>query len=93
MPNFDTRNVSSMSNMFFECKNLKRIDLIDTSNVKNMSFAFYGCNKVSAGALALYQQASTQANPPDSHYYTFMGCGVSSQTGSAELAQIPDDWK
>jgi len=43
----------------------------------------------------LYQQVSTQANPPSksNHTRTFMKCGSDTQTGSAELAQIPSDWK
>lgn len=31
--------------------------------------------------------------PPTSHIYTFRNCGINTQTGSAELAQIPNDWK
>ena len=36
--------------------------------------------------------ANTQGTIP-SHSYTFAHCGRDTQTGSAELAQIPSDWK
>jgi len=48
---------------------------------------------VESGALALYQQASTQATPPAYHHYTFYRCGRDTTTGAAELAQIPSSWK
>ena len=58
-----------------------------------MYYTFYNCYSVQSGALALYQQASTQATPPTDHRNTFTDCGINTQTGSAELAQIPNDWK
>jgi hypothetical protein len=53
-------------------------------------FAF--CHNVETGALSLYQQMSTQTNPPNNHEGTFVECGSNTQTGSAELAQIPTSW-
>ena len=58
-----------------------------------MTTTFLYCFKVTGGALALYQQASTQANPPLKHDYCFENCGRDTQTGAAELAQIPNEWK
>ena len=79
--------------MFSNCNALKRIPLFDTSSVTNMQIMFTGCVNVESGALALYQQASTQTNPPASHNMTFYNCGSNTVTGAAELAQIPNDWK
>jgi hypothetical protein len=53
---------------------------------------FYNCHNVQSGALALYQQASTQATPPSAHTYCFNDCGDRTESGRAELAQIPTDW-
>jgi hypothetical protein len=53
---------------------------------------FRDCLNVQSGALALYQQASTQTTPPSDHSYTFTNCGKNTQTGAAELAQIPSSW-
>lgn len=92
IPLYDTSNVTDMSNMCLECSSLSSIPLFNTTKVTSIDAAFDGCVSVQSGALALYQQASTQANVP-SHQYTFAGCGINTVQGAAELAQIPSDWK
>lgn len=95
VPLFDTSSVTNMTRMLFGCSLLTSIPLFNTSKVTNITQAFSGCVNVQSGALALYQQVSTQANPPSSgnHYQTFKDCGSNTTTGSAELAQIPSSWK
>ena len=93
VPLFDTSNATSMFAMFNGCTSLTNIPLFDTSKVSTMRNMFQNCYNVQSGALALYQQASSQANPPSNHSGTFRQCGRDTQTGSAELAQIPSDWK
>ena len=93
IPLFDTSNVSNMSLMFSDCTSLNSVPLLDTSNAKKVASMFEGCINVQSGALALYQQASSQTNPPSNHYRTFRNCGSNTTTGAAELAQIPSDWK
>lgn len=93
VPLFDTSSVTNMSTMFYYCPSLTSIPLFDTSNVVYFDYAFYVCLMVESGALALYQQASTQANPPTNHTKTFTSCGRDTVTGAAELAQIPSDWR
>ena len=90
---FNTSNVTNMRAAFFRCPNLKYVPLLDTTKATDMTYMFEDCKKVESGALALYQQASSQANPPSSHYETFYQCGSSTVTGRAELAQIDSDWK
>lgn len=90
---FDTSNVQTMLGMFDSCTALTAVPLFNTYSVTQMSYMFDGCYNVETGALALYRRASTQANPPTSHTKTFHGCGVNTTTGTAELAQIPEDWK
>ena len=63
-----------MTDMFAGCSSLIAIPLFNTSNVTNMEGAFFDCRNVQSGALALYQQASSQANPPTDHSYTFYDC-------------------
>ena len=92
VPLFNTSNATNMSLMLSNCTSLTTVPLFNTSNVTDMSFMLHNCTKVESGALALYQQASSQATIP-SHSYTFAHCGVDTETGSAELAQIPSDWK
>lgn len=93
VPLFDTSNVIVIGNMFAYCTLLKSVPLFDTSKVTNMHSMLHNCINVESGALALYQQASTQTNPPSGHSETFRECGTDTVTGAAELAQIPDDWK
>lgn len=90
---YDTSNVTIMTYMFNGDNKLRNVPLFDTSKVTNIEGAFVDCHKVETGALALYQQASTQTNPPSNHYETFRNCGSSTVTGAAELSQIPDNWK
>ena len=93
VPLFDTSNVTNMTFVFQNCTSLTSIPLFDTSKAINTFWMFENCYNVQSGALALYQQASTQANPPLYHMGMFGDCGINTQTGSAELAQIPSDWK
>lgn len=90
---FDTSRVTNMDSMFYNCSSLTSIPLFNTSSVTNMNNAFYACIMVESGALALYQQASSQAIPPTNHTSTFSYCGIETQTGLEELQQIPSDWK
>jgi surface protein len=90
---FDTSNVTDMAAMFSSCFSLASVPLFNTSNVTNMDGMLFNCFKVKNGALALYQQASTQTTPPSNHSRTFLNCGRDTTTGAAELAQIPSDWK
>ena len=93
VPLFNTSMVTDIDSMFLNCISLTSVPLFNTSSVRFMYTMFLNCKKVQSGALALYQQASTQANPPSSHTRAFKNCGSETTTGAAELAQIPDDWK
>ena len=89
----NTTGITAMDDMFWGCSSLTSIPLFDTSSVTNMSYMFDYCTNVQSGALALYQQASSQTTPPSNHSYCFYSCGSNTTTGAAELAQIPSGWK
>ena len=93
VPLFDTSSVTNMRDMFEACTSLTSVPLFDTSNITDMNYMLWNCTNVQSGALALYQQASSQANPPSNHTETFKDCGSNTVTGAAELDQIPSDWK
>ena len=93
VPLFDTSSVTNIEYMFNNCSSLTTVLLFNTSSVVFMAGMFENCKNVQSGALALYQQTSTQANPPSKHTGTFKNCGSNTTTGAAELAQIPSDWK
>lgn len=92
VPLFDTSKVTNMGSMFSNCSSLTSVPLFDTSKVSVMPYMFSNCYNVQSGALVLYQQASTQTLPPYLHAEAFANCGINTQTGSAELAQIPTSW-
>lgn len=96
VPLLDTHNVVNMDDMFgnYQTENnqLTTIPLFDTSSCTSMDRMFQYCKNVQSGALAFYQQASTQSTTVTRHSDTFEGCGLYTQTGAAELAQIPASW-
>ena len=92
IPLFNTSSAVSAPRMFNGCNSLITIPLFDTSSMTNVTNMFRYCLKVESGALALYNQMSTQATPPSAHSGAFTRCGSNTTTGAAELAQIPEDW-
>ena len=93
VPLFDTSSVIHLTSMFYNCSSLTYIPLFNTSSAVGMNYMFRNCTNVEGGALALYQQASSQTNPPEYHTATFKDCGTNTVTGAAELEQIPAGWK
>ena len=92
IPDLNSSNVTNTYEMFFHCSELKHVPLLETDSLVIADRMFLSCFNVESGALALYQQMSTQTTPPTDHKSTFTNCGSRTQTGAAELAQIPEDW-
>ena len=92
VPLFDTSAAESMRFMFSGCTALTSVPLYNTSAVTNTANMFNGCTAVESGALALYNQASTQTTPPTTYTNMFKNCGSGTTSGAAELAQIPASW-
>lgn len=65
---------------------------INVSKVTNMTYMFEDCKKVKSGSLALYQAASSTGKVT-SYNGCFYRCGAMTETGAAELAQIPETWR
>lgn len=93
VPLLDTSSVTDMASMFNYCVRLTSIPLFDTSACRDMYIMFDRCWKVESGALALYNQASSQSPSVTRHNYCFRNCGADTTTGRAELAQIGTGWK
>lgn len=92
LPLFDTSSATNFEYAFSNCKNITAVPLFDTSSATSMNSMFYMCKKVESGALSLYQQASTQSNPPSSYSNCFYQCGYDTTTGRQDLNQIPTSW-
>lgn len=95
---FDTSAVTDFRDMFqgastrWPSTKSVSIPLFDTSSAVDVSNMFDSFARVSSGALALYQQMSTQATPPTTYTNCFRNCGRNTTTGKAELQQIPASW-
>lgn len=94
VPLFDLSSAVYMGEMFSRCLALRSVPLFDTSSATDVVGMFRECTSVESGALALYQQMSSQAalQPYANHRSAFLYCGSDTTTGAAELAQIPTSW-
>lgn len=91
LPALDVPAVITIENMCRYCYELRSVPLFtNTDNIESSINAFGNCTNVQSGALALYQQLSSNANI--THSQTFSNCGASTDTGMADLVQIPIDW-
>ena len=95
------RNTSSVTNfknflsMGVATAAYTSIPLFDTSSAEDVRDMCKNASKVTTGALALYTQMSTQANPPTRYSGCFTGCGANAAQDApihAEMAQIPASW-
>lgn len=68
------------------------IPLFDTTTLTDVTNMFWECYYVEGGALALYQQMSSQINVPSDHSGCFRSCGNYTTVGLEELVQIPTSW-
>ena len=89
----DMSHVQNLFYAFHTCSSLRQIPLFNLASATDTRIMFAECRNVESGALALYQQTSSQANPPDEHSAMFLNCGADTVSGAAELEQIPFGWK
>ena len=82
----------SMDRMFVNCTGLTYIAPLHCSNVHNVGGMFQDCTEITEGALAQYNWFNTYGINITNHSGTFTNCGSNTQTGMAELAQIPTGW-
>lgn len=73
-----------------------------SGTIQYMDYMFQGCRSVASGITAMYTALSANGYAaaaqdagvtPAQHAQVFEDCGVDSQSGSAELAQVPAGWK
>ena len=77
---------------FYGCTSLKHIPVFEIVDSRtDVSYMFMDCYNVDSGILECYNNFATRAFA--GHFACFRDCGRDSVTGSAELAQIPNDWK
>ena len=91
---FDCSTLIRSEGTFWQCESLKEVPLLNYYNshaTYNIDRLFCNCYNVEHGALDLYNHL-VRLNY-SSHVQTFYSCGENTETGAAELAQIPSDWK
>ena len=92
-PVFDTPLLETANGMFYGCTSLVEVPQLVTPNITNVMTMFGNCPNVESGALSMYQYFTSLGDQITNHYQAFYMCGENTVTGSAELAQIPSDWK
>ena len=84
--------------MFERCTALTAVPALNVGataqyqSLQDVTDMFDGCRAVASGALDLYTALSGLVSM-STHYRCFRDCGIDTETGAAELAQIPSDWK
>lgn len=78
--------------MFRYCTGLTSIVPLECVNVVNVGGMFDNCTEIEDGALDQYNWFNTYGVNITNHSGTFTSCGSNTQTGLAELNQIPVGW-
>lgn len=92
-PVFSGSRITDITGLFNQCVSLTgTIPSYDFRNVDKCSNAFKDCRNVTSGALATYSRFMSYEIQPTEYNNCFTNCGADTQTGVAELAQIPTSW-
>lgn len=91
VPDYDIPLATNSEYMFWGCTSLTDIPDLNIPNVLYCTRMFIYCYNVETGMLRIYNKLKNTAG----YYHSecFRDCGINTTAGSAELAQIPDDWK
>ena len=93
-PDMNLDNLAGANGMFQRCSSFVKVpDLGQLPNIATVGGMFYECRWVYTGILAMYNILSARITTAANYRQCFRNCGVNTQTGAAELAQIPSGWK
>lgn len=92
LPPLSCRNGYECKLAFYNCTSLTTMPTLYLPKIKHSDNMFNGCINIASGITEMYNYLSARTTLT-SHPQTFRNCGSNTQTGSAELAQIPSDWK
>lgn len=80
--------------MFMNCSILQLVpNFGQLPNIADCSSMFQNCRWAHTGILAMYNILSARITTATNYRQCFRNCGSNTQTGAAELAQIPSAWK
>ncbi len=92
IPIIDFPNATNVSSLYSSCTSIIEVPLLNIPKATRVDYLFSGCYNIKSGALALYRKLALQESITN-HQRSFWDCGRDTIEGTAELAQIPDDWK
>lgn len=79
---FSGCSITDLTTFHFDCTDLTNADRM-----------FFNCQLVETGIVDTYNVLSAKLTGGSGHSLTFHNCGIATSGGTAELAQIPADWK
>ena len=87
--------LSNAKSMFRNCTSLTACVDVGSTELTTVYYMFYGCTNVESGILDVYNKLSAidTLSSETSHQKAFYNCGSNTVSGSAELADIPAEWK
>jgi bacterial surface protein 26-residue repeat/bacterial surface protein 26-residue repeat len=94
IPNFDYGKVTTMYSFFQNNVAIREIRTIDIPAVTNVTWMFKDCVNVERGALDLHRilVEKPELSQSSCHQDCFVNCGKNTESGLADLRQIPADW-
>ena len=94
VPNFDYKKVTNMQSFFENNIAIREIGTIDIPAVTNVVWMFRNCVNVERGALDLHGilVEKPELSQSSSYQNCFENCGKNTESGLAELQQIPASW-
>ena len=94
VPNFDYGKVTNMQSFFENNVAIREIGTIDIPAVTNVKAMFRDCVNVERGALDLHVilVEKPELSQSSSYQNCFENCGKNTESGLAELQQIPVSW-
>ena len=78
---------------FSSCTGLRGMPYLDVSHVTLAREMFMGCLNMESGIYDMYLALSDHISDSSQYRNCFRDCGSNTESGSAELAQIPAAWK
>jgi hypothetical protein len=85
-------NICESMDRIFAATSLTSMVPIQCTTVKNVNGMFQDCTNVESGALDQYNWFLNYGTNINVHAGTFKNCGSATETGLAELEQIPFSW-
>lgn len=93
LPNFNVANVEENGYMCCGMRSLSALPDLSFTNKLTYAYAAFAYTQQAQGGIYNMYTKLAALSPVPVHSGTFFHCGDNTQTGSAELARIPNAWK